>query len=64
MGQKEDEYEIVNCLSTYVFDEESNEIRLKFGKQNADQLFSVVDAGDKHHYWIKTSAKGDKALKL
>lgn len=29
VGQADDQYEIVNCLSTLVFDEDSKEIRLR-----------------------------------
>lgn len=60
-------YEIVNCLSGLVFDEEKKEIRLKKGKQSKDQLFVLEEAQVQalhKYYWIKTSEKGDKALFL
>ena len=38
---EDDSYEIVNCISGNVFDEEKGEIRLKRGKQIADQLFKI-----------------------
>ena len=41
VGIKEDEYEIINCASNLVFDEEGGEIRLKEGKQSSDQLFKA-----------------------
>ena len=40
-GLEDDSYEIVNCISGNVFDEEKNEIRLKKGKQISDQLFKI-----------------------
>lgn len=66
IGLADDQYEIVNCLSSLVFDEESHEIRLKAGKQSKDQLFALevapIDSNPKY-YWIKTDAKkGNKAL--
>lgn len=67
VGLGEDQYEIVNCVSSLVFDEESKEIRLKRGKQSSDQLFAIVPApvqGPHKYYWIKTDAKGEKALAL
>lgn len=67
VGLGEDQFEIVNCLSSLVFDEESKEIRLKFGKQASDQLFALVPAPVQafhKYYWIKTDAKGEKALSL
>jgi len=66
VGQKDDEYEIVNCLSALVFDEESKEIRLRPGKQSKDQLFSVVQAPiqGQRWFWIKTDSKGNSALSL
>lgn len=47
-------------------DEESNEIRLRFGKQGKDQLFALVPAVNSggRYYWIKTDSKGEKALTL
>lgn len=53
-----DGFEIVNCKSNLVFDEEWKEIKLAFGKQSSDQLFSIVKAsvqGFYQYYWIKTS---------
>lgn len=41
VGHKDDQFEIVNCQSNFVWDEEGKEIRLRFGKQNRDQLFKV-----------------------
>lgn len=41
IGLGDDHYEIVNCLSSLVFDEESHEIKLKSGKQSSDQLFAL-----------------------
>lgn len=66
IGLADDHYEIVNCLSSLVFDEESHEIRLKAGKQSKDQLFAIEPApiqSNPKYYWIKTdSKKGNKAL--
>lgn len=41
IGLEDDHYEIVNCISSFVFDEESKEIRLKPGKGSSDQLFAL-----------------------
>lgn len=66
IGLADDHYEIVNCISSMVFDEESKEIRLKPGKQSSDQLFSLEKAPIQafhSYYWIKTDAKkGNKAV--
>lgn len=51
-GLEDDSYEIVNCISGNVFDEEKNEIRLKKGKQISDQLFKIERIKD-DFYWIK-----------
>lgn len=40
-GLEDDSWEIINCISNNVFDEESGEIRLKKGKRIADQLFKL-----------------------
>ena len=67
VGLHDDHYEIVNCISALVFDEESKEIRLRRGKQSKDQLFAVEKAPIQafhSYYWIKTSDKGDKAISL
>lgn len=67
VGLKDDQYEIINCMSGLVFDEESKEIRLKQGKQGSDQLFMLekapVEAFYKYYY-IKTKVGSSKALKL
>lgn len=64
---KEDGYEIVNLLSSKVFDEEHREIKLRTGKQKKDQLFLLeaapIEAFHKY-FWIKTSEKGKSALEL
>ena len=66
VGLADDHFEIVNCLSSLVFDEESQEVRLKHGKQSKDQLFALEVApieSNPKYYWIKTDAKkGNKAL--
>ena len=65
VNNKEDGFEIVNCLSGKVFDEEKREIRLRTGKQKKDQLFMLEEApvqGFHKYYWIKTSEKGKAAL--
>lgn len=68
IGLKDDEFEIVNCVSALVFDEEKHEIRLKHGKQSSDQLFNVEQAPIQafhKYFWIKTDAKkGKKAISL
>ena len=51
-GLEEDSYEIVNCISGNVFDEEKGEIRLKKGKQIADQLYKIERIKD-DFFWIK-----------
>ncbi len=63
VGQGEDEFEIVNCQSNLVWDEEGQEIRLKSGKQNSDQLYKVERAQN-NSFWFKTSSKGTKAVAL
>lgn len=58
VGQGDDQFEIVNCLSSLVFDIESKEIRLRGGKQNSDQLFRVEPAPIQafhKYFWIKNS---------
>lgn len=66
VGLADDQFEIVNCVSSFVFDEESKEIRLKYGKGKGDQLFALERAPIQAfhaYYWIKTdSKKGNKAL--
>ena len=62
VGHNEDEFEIVNCQSNYVWDEEGHEVKLRFGKQKSDQLFKVEKVGNA--FWFKTSAKGDQACAL
>lgn len=57
VGHGEDEYELVNCASGNVWDEESGEVRLKPGKQSSDQLFKVQKAQN-NTFWFLTSAKG------
>ena len=67
IGSGMDQYQIINCLSTFVFDQEYGEIRLRFGKQNKDQLFSIVPAGSqdgKNYFWFKTDTTGNKAVYL
>lgn len=65
VGQSEDQFEIVNCLSGLVWDEEDGEVRLKQGKQKGDQLFSVEKAPmEGNAFWIKCSSKGDTAVAL
>ena len=60
-GMEEDSYEIVNCLSGNVFDEEGGEIRLRKGKQVADQLFKMEHANN-DFYWIKCEEEGDRTV--
>lgn len=62
VGAGDDEFEIVNCQSNLVWDEEGYEVRLRFGKQASDQLFKVEKIGNA--FWFKTSEKGDKAVAL
>lgn len=64
VGFKDDEFEIVNCQSSLVWDEEGYEIRLRFGKQSGDQLFKVEKIQGSNAFWFKTSEKGDKAVAL
>lgn len=64
VGQGEDEFEIVNCASNFVWDEEGKEIRVKYGKQSSDQLFKVERQGGNNTFWFKTSAKGKEAVAL
>ena len=47
----------MNCISGNVFDEESHEIRLKKGKQIADQLFKLEKANN-DFFWIKCEEEG------
>lgn len=63
VGSGEAEYEIVNCQSNLVWDEEGSEIRLRFGKQSSDQLFKVERVNN-NAFWFKTSAKGTEAVAL
>lgn len=63
VGLKDDEFEIVNCQSNLVWDEEGQEIKLRFGKQNSDQLFKV-ERYNANSFWFKTSEKGDTAVAL
>lgn len=56
-GMEDDSYEIVNCISGFVFDEESKEIRLKKGKQVSDQLFKLENIKE-DWYWIKCEEEG------
>lgn len=63
VGHGEDEFEIVNCQSNLVWDEEGDEIRLRFGKQSSDQLYKV-ERYNANSFWFKTSAKGDRAVAL
>lgn len=61
------DFEIVNALSGYCFDEESGEIHLKRGKLANDQLFCVEKAPVHAYYtywWIKTSKNSNKAASL
>lgn len=61
------DFEIVNALSGFCFDEESGEIHLKRGKQAKDQLFWIEKApvqGFYTYWWIKTSKSSDKAVTL
>ncbi len=58
VGLEDDEFEIVNCASNFVWDEEGSEIKLKAGKQNKDQLFRLERSGD-NRFWFKTSNKGN-----
>ena len=60
-GMEEDSYEIANCISGNVFDEESGEIRLRKGKQVADQLFKMERANSDFH-WVKCEEEGGRAL--
>ena len=62
-GLEDDSYEIVNCISGNVFDEEKNEIRLKKGKQISDQLFKIENIKN-DFFWIKLDSEGDKAVSL
>ena len=62
VGNSDDEFEIVNCYSDYVWDEEWNDIKLRRGKQSGDQLFKVEKVGN--HFWFKTSTKGNEAVSL
>lgn len=66
VGAGDDEYQIVNCLSTYVCSVEDKQIRLTYGKQSKGQLFRVQHApvvAYYKYYWIKSS-KGDEAITL
>ena len=51
-GLEDDSYEIVNCISGNAFDEEGGEIRLRKGKQVADQLFKLENVNN-DLFWIK-----------
>jgi hypothetical protein len=59
-----DEFEFVNAVSGYCFDEESGEIRLKKGKKAKDQLFPLEKSPIPGFYWIKTGKTTGKALAL
>ena len=64
---KNDEYEIISCTSSLVFDEDGKEVKLKTGKQHKSQLFHIVLAPVQafhKYYWIKTDKKGNEALCL
>jgi hypothetical protein len=63
VGSDEAEYEIVNCQSNLVWDEEGGEIHLRSGKQSGDQLFKV-EKYQNNSFWFKTSAKGETAAAL
>lgn len=63
VGLGEDEYEIVNCQSGFVWDEEGAQIKLKAGKKSSDQLFKV-EKYNNNAFWFKTSAKGNEAVAL
>ncbi len=63
VGHGEDEFEIVNCASSLVWDEESSEIRTKPGKQSSDQLFKV-QRNQNNSFWFMTSAKATEAVAL
>lgn len=62
VGHGDDDYEIVNCQSNFVWDEEWSDVKLRFGKQSGDQLFKVEKTGN--CWWFKTSSKGNKAVCL
>ena len=62
VGSSDDDFEIVNCQSNFVWDEEWSEVKLRFGKQKGDQLYKVERVG--HHFFFKTSSKGDRAVCL
>ena len=62
VGSGDDEYEIVNCQSNLVMDEEWGDIKLKFGKQNSDQLYKVEKVDNA--FWFKTNSKGSSAASL
>ena len=62
-GLGDDSWEIINCLSNNVFDEESGEIRLKKGKRVADQLFKLEKI-QSDLYWIKCDDDDKKAVCL
>lgn len=59
-----DEFEFINAISGYCFDEESGEIRLKKGKKAKDQLFPLEKSPIPGYYWIKTGKTTGKALAL
>lgn len=64
---KNQDFEIVNALSSFCFDEEKGEIRLKKGEQKNDQLFAIERVpGEGYHewFWIKTKAGGSKTVSL
>lgn len=62
-GLEDDSYEIVNCISGNVFDEEGGEIRVRKGKQVADQLFKLENVSN-DLFWIKCEEEGEKAVSL
>jgi len=63
VGSGDDQFEIVNCVSNLVWDEDGHEIHLKFGKQSGDQLYKVERA-NKETFWFKTDSKGTEAVAL
>lgn len=63
VGHGEDDFEIVNCQSNFVWDQEWSEVKLRFGKQSSDQLFKVEKVNN-GCFWFKTNAKGNTAVAL
>ena len=66
VNKKEDGWEIVNCLSSLVLDENKEEINLCRGKQKKDQLFAITPAANEFHqyYYIHTDTKSKKSLEF